>query len=341
MALSYKLWLSARFYPLTPVLPFLKPVPSPYDWILFGVALLALASCAFTPRAIPVFAALAVALAVMDQSRLQPWFYQCFFLLLGVAFAAPNACRLIVAMIYFWSGIQNINPGIVEPFLRHLPHAAEKLAHPLSLAAPLIAAALGLALLTRKFRAAGIAAALGMHGFIMIALGPAGRNDNDVIWPWNIAMAAFVVILFWKSDAEAGAYEGWFQIVAMLLFGIAPALSFFGAWDHDLASAMYANNRNRGIIYFSGKNLDKFPARIAGYARKETPEIDSIDIAEWSWTELNVPPYPEVRVFKNIARNLCGYADLTLSIKGKVTLGSKGITTTSYTCAALKKLAAH
>lgn len=344
MALSYKLWLSARFYPLTPVFPFLKPVPSPYDWILFGVALLALAACAFTPRAIPVFAALAVALAAMDQSRLQPWFYQYFFLLLGVAFAAPNACRLIVALVYFWSGIQKINPGFVndvfpwmlEPFLRHLPHAAQKLAHPLSLAAPLIEAALGLALLTRKFRTAGIAAALGMHAFIMIALGPAGRNYNDVIWPWNIAMAAFVVILFWKYNGDAGAYEGWFQIVTMLLFGIAPALSFFGAWDHYLSSAMYANNRNQGMIYFSDKSLEKIPDGIADYAREETPEIDSIDIAEWSWTELNVPPYPEVRVLKNIARNLCGYADVTLSIKGKATLGSKGITTKSYTCAALK-----
>ena len=31
MALSHKLWLSSRFYPLTPVFPFLKPIPSPFD----------------------------------------------------------------------------------------------------------------------------------------------------------------------------------------------------------------------------------------------------------------------------------------------------------------------
>ena len=36
MALSYKLWLSTRFYPQTPVFPFLKPIPSPFDWILFA-----------------------------------------------------------------------------------------------------------------------------------------------------------------------------------------------------------------------------------------------------------------------------------------------------------------
>jgi len=344
MALSYKLWLSARFYPLTPVFPFLKPLPSPYDAIVFGAALVALTACALTPRLIPVFAVLAVMLAVMDQSRLQPWFYQYLFLLLGVAFAAPNACRLIVAMVYFWSGIQKINAGfmndvfpwMLEPFLRHLPQAAAKLVHPLALSAPFIEAAIGLALLTRKFRSAGVAAALAMHLFILISLGPVGQNYNHVIWPWNIAMAAFVVILFWKSDAVAGAFEGWFQFVAMLLFAIAPALSFFGYWDHYPSSAMYSGNRNRGMIYFSDSNLEKLPDGIAEYAREETPDIDSIDIAEWSWTELNVPPYPEVRVFKNIGRSLCGYADVTLSITGKSTLGSRSVTTRSFACAALK-----
>ena len=105
MLLSHKLWLSARLYPLTPVFPFLKPIPSPFDYILFGAALLALAASAITPRLIPIFATLAVVLTVCDQSRLQPWFYEYFFLLLAVAFASPNACRLIVAATYFWSGI--------------------------------------------------------------------------------------------------------------------------------------------------------------------------------------------------------------------------------------------
>lgn len=342
MALSHKLWLSARAYPLTPVFPFLKPVPSPYDWILFGVALAALAACAFTSRLIPIFAVLAIALTVTDQSRLQPWFYQYFFLLLGVAFAAPNACRLIVAMVYFWSGIQKINAGFVndvfpwmlEPFLRHLPHAAAKLVHPLSLAAPFVEAAIGLALLTRKARTAGIAAALAMHLLILISL--IGQNHNLVVWPWNLAMAAFVVILFWKSDAVVGTYENWFQFVAMLLFGIAPVLSFFGYWDHYLSSAMYASTGSQAMIYFSDQNLEKFPDGIAAYAREETKEIDSIDIAEWSWDELKVPPYPEARIFRNIGRSLCGYADVTLSIRGKSTLMNRAITTRSYTCAALK-----
>jgi uncharacterized membrane protein YphA (DoxX/SURF4 family) len=350
MALSHKLWLSTRFYPLTPVFPFLKPIPSPFDYILFGATLLALALSALTPRLIPFFATLAVVLAVCDQSRLQPWFYEYFFLLLGVAFASPNACRLIVAATYFWSGAQKLNAGFItdvfpwmlEPFLRHLPHSAQAVVHPLSVTAPFIELWIGIALLGRKFRTPAVVVAVAMHVFILIALSPWGQNYNHVVWPWNIAMAAAVVILFWKTSDAARQIlfsKNAFHIAALLLFGLAPALSFFGRWDHYLSSAMYTSNTNHGTIYISGKLFDRLPDGIQEYARVETPELDSIDIAEWSANELNVPPYPEVRIYKSVARKICQYAEspteARLSITSKSTIG-KSITGSSYTCAALK-----
>ena len=350
MVLSHKLWVSGRFYPLTPVFPFLKPVPSPFDYFLFGATLAALAASAITPRLIPIFASLAVVLAVCDQSRLQPWFYEYFFLLLGVAFAAPNACRLIVASTYVWSGIQKMNAGFIhdafpwmlEPFLRHLPQGAHAMVHPLAMAAPFVELWIGIALLGRKFRIAGIVAAVAMHLFILFALSPWGQNYNHVVWPWNIAMVAAVVILFWKSNEPAKQIlwgDGPIHVAILLLFGIAPLLSLFGLWDHYLSAAMYPDNHNRGTIFVSDKILDRLPDGIADYVRVETPEIGSIDIAEWSDGELNVPPYPEVRIYKNLARKICGYAvsptDVRLSITSKSTIGSR-ITGTSYTCAALE-----
>jgi uncharacterized membrane protein YphA (DoxX/SURF4 family) len=349
MALSYKLWLSTRFYPLTPVFPFLKPIPAPFDKMLFGAALLTLVLSALTPRLIPFFATLAVVLACCDQSRLQPWFYEYVFLLLGVAFASPNACRLIVAATYFWSGAQKLNAGFIgdvfpwmlEPFLRHLPHSAQALVHPLSVAAPFIELWIGIALLGRKFRTPAVVAAVAMHLFILVALGPWGQNYNHVVWPWNIAMAAAVVVLFWKTDDSARHVlfsKNPFHIAALLLFGLAPMLSFFGYWDHYLSAAMYTSNTNHGTIYFSDKLFDRLPDGIQDYARVETPEIDSIDIAEWSANELNVPPYPEVRIYKSVARKICEYAqnpsEARLSVTSKSTIG-KSITGTSYTCGAL------
>ncbi len=350
MALSHKLWLSTRLYPLTPVFPALKPIPSPFDKILFGAALLALALSALSARLIPFFATFAVVLAVCDQSRLQPWFYEYCFLLLGVAFASPNACRLILAATYFWSGAQKLNAGFIndvfpwmlEPFLRHLPHRAQSWVHPLSVAAPFIELWIGIALLGRKFRTPAVVAAVAMHAFILIALSPWGQNYNHVVWPWNIATAAAVVIMFWKTPESARLVlfsRNPLHIAAFVLFGLAPALSLFGMWDHYLSAAMYTSNTNHGTIFITNKVFDRLPDGIQDYVRVETPDIDSIDIAEWSITELNVPPYPEVRIYKNVARKICEYAEnpseARLSITSKSTIG-KSITGLSYTCAALK-----
>ncbi len=351
MALSHKLWVSARFYPLTPVFAFLKPIPSPWDYILFGATLVALALSALTPRLIPIFASLALILVVCDQSRLQPWFYEYVFLLLGISFASPNACRLIVASTYFWSGAQNLNaafisdvfPWMLAPFARHLPHAAESLIHPLSMAAPFIELWIGIALLGRKFRTPAVVVAVIMHVFILIALSPWGQNYNHVLWPWNLAMIAVVVVLFWKTDESARKIllgRNRFHIGVLLLFGLAPMLSFFGLWDHYLSAAMYTSNTNHGTIFVTGRLLPRLPDGIRRYARGETPAVQSIDIAEWSANELNVPPYPELRIYKNVARKICDYAenpsDARLSISSKSTIGKK-ITGSSYTCAALKK----
>ena len=350
MALSYKLWLSTRFYPLTPVFPFLKPIPAPFDKILFGAALLTLALSAITPRLIAFFATLAVVLVCCDQSRLQPWFYEYVLLLLGVAFASPNACRLIVAATYFWSGAQKLNAGFIsdvfpwmlEPFLRHLPHGAQAMVHPLSVAAPFIELWIGIALLGRKFRTPAVVVAIAMHVFILIALSPWGQNYNHVVWPWNIVMAAVVFILFWKTDESARQIllsKNAFHIAVFFLFALAPVLSFFGRWDHYLSAAMYTSNTNHGTIFISDKLFDRLPDGIGEYARVETPELDSIDIAEWSANELNVPPYPEVRIYKSVARKICQYAEnpteVRLSVASKSTIG-KSISGSSYTCAALQ-----
>ena len=72
---------------------------------------------------------------------------------------------------------------------------------------------------------------------------------------------------------------------------------------------MYTSNTNHGTIYISDKLFDRLPDGIGEYVWVETPEIDSIDIAEWSANELNVPPYPEVRIYKNVARKICEYAE--------------------------------
>src|SRR6478752_4257605 len=116
--LSWKLWISTRLFPLSPVTNYLPTVPYPIDHIWFLSILIVLAAIGFLPRPrklILVFVCLAALLSLWDQMRWQPWFYQYVFMLAAIGLlawkgnratgdrAALNGCKLIVASIYLWS----------------------------------------------------------------------------------------------------------------------------------------------------------------------------------------------------------------------------------------------
>jgi hypothetical protein len=88
-------------------------------------------------------------------------------------------------------------------------------------------------------------------------LGPLGRHFNAVIWPWNLAMIAFLLILFFGRNNQPALRDiVWgqgfaFQKVVLIIFGVLPALSFFHLWDDYLSSALYTGNTNSGVIYLS------------------------------------------------------------------------------------------
>ena len=78
---------------MSPVLDGLPPIPVPFDHILLGSLLVALAVAAVAPSPRPFLVGalgLALSLAIWDQSRWQPWLYQ--YLLMLSAFL-PGASR--------------------------------------------------------------------------------------------------------------------------------------------------------------------------------------------------------------------------------------------------------
>src|SRR5262249_33684927 len=126
--LSPNLWLNGRTYPLAPVWEGWPVVSPPWDCLMFGALLGLLGATLLAPRPRPLillFVALAGLWALGDQTRWQPWFYQYLFMLLAVGWGmtwpprpelqdgALNACRLIVASMYFWSGAQKFNASFV------------------------------------------------------------------------------------------------------------------------------------------------------------------------------------------------------------------------------------
>jgi len=267
--MSPKLWLSSRLYPLTPVWSFFRSPSSPGDHIIYFALIALLISACVIPRReilIGVFTLLAL-LALQDQSRWQPWFYQYVVMLLAIALAgstrpsaALNTCCLIVAAIYIWSGFAKLNPNFVnvifpsllEPFMGWRLAPPRWLVHDLAFVAPLLECVAGVGLLTRRFRKVAVYGAIAMHILILMAIGPLGSRFNVVVWPWNFAMIAFLLILFLRRADNPGPQEiiwgkGFaFQKVALLLFGLMPALSAFNLWDHYLSSALYSGIGTRG-----------------------------------------------------------------------------------------------
>src|SRR5262249_15564094 len=156
---------------------------------------------------------------------------------------ALNACRIVVAFTYLWSGVQKFNFTFATdtfPWLMSGPRyegqsllseAALKLAARWALVVPVTESVLGLALLLPACRGLGVVLALGMHATILVCLGPAGHNWNTVVWPWNLALPACTMVLFWRTPEVSTLSILWpgrsvYHGAVLVLFAVMPALSF-------------------------------------------------------------------------------------------------------------------
>jgi hypothetical protein len=204
LLLSPKLWLSTRYFPLNPVTAKLPEIPAPLDYLLYVLLLLLLILVAALERRavyLALFLALALLLGLLDQSRWQPWFYQYVFILAALCLyylGSPeqdrrkvmlNSCRLIVAAMFFWSGVQKLNfifvnrifPLLIGPYLNFLFGSFSLLPHFLIIVVPLLEIFIAVGLLTRKFRDVAVVAAVIMHVFILMLLVPV--RLNSIVWP--------------------------------------------------------------------------------------------------------------------------------------------------------------
>jgi len=362
--LSWRLWISARLLPLAPIIRKLPAVPSPFDYIWFALLLGLLAAICLRaqPRKLViVFLALAGVLCLFDQMRWQPWFYQYFFMLAALGFyawkqpavennrAALNCCALIIVSIYFWSGVQKLNasfinevwPGMAEPLLRFLPGRLKSLPRSTALIIPLLEICVALGLLTRRFRNASVILAIATHAVILALLIPSG--ENTVVWPWNVAMSLMVLILFWQNRESTARHilvpKRVFHGLVLILFAILPPLSLIGLWDSYLSSALYSGNNYRGVIYITQPVMDRLPAALHQYVWTDVQPM-FLDTTLWAYGELNVPVYPEPRVFRRITEQVCTYSerasDVQLGLRGRPNLLTGIRETRYYDCSHLR-----
>jgi hypothetical protein len=325
LLLTPRLWLSARDYPLSPILESLPTIPDPLDYLLYGFLLLLLVAIVITThsrRLIVIFLCLAGILALADQSRWQPWFYLYLCMLAAFVFCAAeqtlHACRFILAATYFWSGVQKCNasfltevfPWLLEPFLSE---SARRSVMPIGVVIPLLEAAMGLGLLAVRVRRIAVVLVLVMHAGLLVCLGPFGQDWNTVVWPWNLAMMAMVVLLFWGTadvSIEAIVCPGRspYRWVVLFLFGVMPAFNFADRWDSYLSAGLYSGNLIDADLEISRTVHERLPEA----AKPSCSPIGDgyvMDLTDWSMRELNAPPYPARRVYRQIARRFCRLTD--------------------------------
>lgn len=331
--MSSKLWLSERLYPLLPVYSHPPTTSSPFDYLIYCSLLVFLVSILISPRPQKIiwsFIGTVFLVITLDQSRMQPWVIQYLFILGTLSLFSwrkndidgttnsITTLQIIIASTYFFSGLQKINmtfitgvmPWMLQPVTSLIPQMT-LYAPLLGLCAPFVQIFFAIGLLTQKYRRISLILAVSMHVFILILLGPFGYNWNSIIWPWTIAMALFDIILF-KNTNEINFKKLFFEInnkvqkIILLFFIILPFLSFFNVWDSYLSSALYSGNTTEGIISISETSKNLLPKKIQTYLFPTlNQKVYSLDPTEWSIDELNVPPYPEERIYKNLLKTIC------------------------------------
>ena len=227
-----------------------------------------------------------------------------------------NLCLLILGLTYFWSGLQKCNPAFfqtvypwfIEKILPKLPAALQNLVEGAAWTVPLLEIVLGLGMLCRPVQWLALLGAMVMHLFILWCLGPWGHNWNTVVWPWNVAMILCCLILIGHAGKTSGRDLLWPRsrkhALILLLFGVMPFFSFIGLWDKYLSAALYSGNTLQAWVRVSAEASQNLPANLKGGLIPLQNGWSEVDTFSWSISELNVPPYPEPRIFRSMARQV-------------------------------------
>ena len=325
MALSLPLWRTRPSYPRVPLIEFIPAFPPPFDMFVLLLLAIALGVLVWRPQmrklGILCFAA-AVFLAAQDQSRWEPWFIEYVLLLSAVCLsrsksAAFTGCRMILAAVYFWSGVHKMNtsfatnlfPSLVAP----MNLQSELIIQVFGFIVPFLEIGMGVALLFPKTRRIGVIAIVVMHLCLLAVLGPWALGWNNVVWPWNVAMMILVPSLFWDSKASPKSLfewggANWVHHTIFVFVFVLPPLSLAGLWDTAPSFALYSGNQLIASVVLSSEAWEQqdYQARAAA---EHIGNRYRIRIDDWAVMAMNVPAYPAERVLRRIAQSFCTVAE--------------------------------
>ena len=327
------LWLTTRGYPLVPLFAPGPVVPTVLGPWFLGLTLFSLAAAAWFFRpAIIFFLVATLYLYACDQNRGQPWMYLYWVMLLLNLLperTALAACRVALSLVYLWAGIQKLNVLFFKAMTPWFIQPATDWGLPDTVVAglrvgvwltPLWEIFIGAGLWFPQTRRFAIAIAAVLHGAALVFLGPLGHNVNLVVWPWNLAMVAVLLVLFGSepcADLPPTLRELRRSGSGMLvvgLFGLLPALSYFGWWDSYFSFALYSANLSRADLYVTQSFRDRLPSRLQAFVdpvKNFNPAFQLPFVFQhprWAAAELGTPELPEPRSYAVMFESVAAYA---------------------------------
>lgn len=330
--LSFNLWHSDRQFPLIPVFNSFIEFSTTINYGLFFLLLISLTAVFFSAnrKYVIAFLSIIILLILQDQTRLQPWTYIYILILLPYLLKDNtqtsqkkiNYFQLIFIGIYIWSGIHKLNPNFVEVTFRSMILFLFKINNAsisnsflsLGYGIPVIEIGIGLSLIFRKTRKFGVVLAIISHAVIIIFVSAAGGLTNSVVYPWNIAMVLCVFFLFYKLENKVIILKEpslFFKLLNIFIFFIAlvlPSLNLIGRWDTYMSFSFYSSKIKNYYIFVEDKGNSVIETLVYQEYFKNIDGMTGggiIDLNLWSYKELNVPFFPEKRVFSKLKTLLC------------------------------------
>jgi hypothetical protein len=199
---------------------------------------------------------------------------------------------------------------MIEPIVAGWPAGIRSFVSSMGAVVPVLEVAIALGLLSRRFRRAAVLAAVTLHAAILLAIGPLGHRWDRFVWPWNVAMAAFVVILFAQSRDHGFStlrevLRPAYGKLLIVLVAVMPAFSFVGLWDSYLSWSLYSGNLSEAVIRFGDPEVAGLPESVRARVKHRTSGEHVLDVFVWSLHDVGLEPYPEPRVYRHVARWIC------------------------------------
>jgi len=340
--MSPKLWgiTTYRLFPLTPISDNIPIFSNNLSFIIALILLTCLVITVLLKNRIVLSLLFSVILFLLlqDQLRWQPWVYMYLLLLFPFLIFKNenkrefiNYLKIIIIGVYLWSGIHKLSPNFIDSTFYSMIRVFfnigdEALIHKfkfIGYTIPIIEILIGIFLIIPRFRIKGVYLAIITHLFILIYLSPnpIGIGFNSIVYPWNLAMMLIVFSLFYKNTNTLIIYKllhikiQLINTFGILLFWILPLLNIFNLWDHYLSFSLYSDQTNYYYINVKTESKTEIDKSLTPFIIDKSssyiPYIEHIsgdlfiDINKWSLTELNVPFYPESRVFNSFSKKFC------------------------------------